>query len=83
MLDEYICLKEQKVMLDQQRIFMEQERNRIQMLLQGMQNVMNVYNAGGSLPVTNMAVPLNANSVVVPQPKLGNGTPTGTIQIFP
>ncbi|XP_047151596.1 uncharacterized protein LOC124823439 [Vigna umbellata] len=49
MLDEYICLKEQKVMLDQERIVVEQEKKRVQMLLQGMQNVMTAYNASGNL----------------------------------
>ncbi|QHO07692.1 uncharacterized protein DS421_14g465970 [Arachis hypogaea] len=49
MLDEYISLKEQKVMLEQERVLMEQEKNRVQMLLHGMQNVMNAFNASGNL----------------------------------
>lgn len=77
MLDEYICLKEQKVMLDQERVLMEQEKNRIQMLLQGMQNVMNAFNASRSLPVTNVSMLPNAKSAVVPQPRVGNKTPIG------
>jgi len=36
-------------MLDQERVVMEQEKNRVQMLLQGMQNVMTAYNASGNL----------------------------------
>lgn len=71
MLDEYICLKEQKVMLDQERVFMEQEKNRIQNLLHGVQNVMNVYIASKSISSTNVPVS-NAKPVVVPQSKLGN-----------
>ncbi|KAJ8533844.1 hypothetical protein K7X08_007168 [Anisodus acutangulus] len=42
MLDEYICLKEQKV-------FMEQEKVQVQNLLRGMQRVMNCYNASANM----------------------------------
>ncbi|CAL5210871.1 unnamed protein product [Lathyrus oleraceus] len=70
MLDEYICLKEQKVMLDQERVYMEQEKNRVQMFLNGVQNVMNVYNASKNISLTNVAMP-NAKSVAVPQQKIG------------
>ncbi|XXG85659.1 hypothetical protein AAC387_Pa11g0696 [Persea americana] len=41
-LDEYICLKEQKLMVDN-------ERNRVERLLQGMQAAMNAYNSAGSV----------------------------------
>ncbi|KAL5072971.1 hypothetical protein RYX36_011955 [Vicia faba] len=70
MLHEYICLKEQKVMLDQERVYMEQEKNRVQMFLHGVQNVMNVYNASKNISLTNVAMP-NGNSVAVPQQKIG------------
>ncbi|KAJ1420092.1 Isoamylase 3, chloroplastic [Sesbania bispinosa] len=76
MLDEYICLKEQKVMMDQERVILEQEKNRVQMLLQGMQNVMNTYNASRSLPASTVPV-MNTKSAVVPQPKLDNRIPPG------
>ncbi|XP_031381570.1 uncharacterized protein LOC116196132 [Punica granatum] len=52
MLNEYISLKEQKAMVDQERIRLEQERWRIQTLLQGMQEAMNAYNSGGAGPST-------------------------------
>ncbi|XP_061336655.1 uncharacterized protein LOC133283757 [Gastrolobium bilobum] len=81
MLDEYICLKEQKVMVDRERVLVEQEKNRVQMLLQGMQNVMNAYNSSRSLPAPNVPV-LTAKSAGVPQPKFINKTPPGTI-LFP
>lgn len=57
MLDEYICLKEQKVLMDQERRHLEQEKVRVQSLLQGMQNVMSAYNAGGrsSTPLISAA----------------------------
>ncbi|CAJ2655877.1 unnamed protein product [Trifolium pratense] len=76
MLDEYICLKEQKVMLDQERVYMEQEKNRVQMFLNGVQNVMNVYNASKNISLTNAPVPnANAKSAAVPpQSKLGAPT---------
>lgn len=70
MLDEYICLKEQKVMLDQERVCMEQEKNRVQMFLNGVQNVMNVYNASKSIPLTNA----NGVPAAVPQANLGENT---------
>ncbi|XP_022971327.1 uncharacterized protein LOC111470082 [Cucurbita maxima] len=47
MLDEYICLKEQRVILDQERIYLEQEKIRVHTLLQGMQTVMSAYNVSG------------------------------------
>ncbi|KAJ1437319.1 hypothetical protein SESBI_03646 [Sesbania bispinosa] len=76
MLDEYICLKEQKVILDQEKVLVEQENNRVQMLLQGMQNVMTAYNASGNLPAP-AAKPAVA---AVPQPAHSNkshpGVPT-------
>ncbi|KAK9290375.1 hypothetical protein L1049_008544 [Liquidambar formosana] len=67
MLDEYICLKEQKVMLDQEKCRLEKEKLRVQTLLQGMQNIMNVYNASASTP-TPLVVPATAakSMVVVP-----------------
>ncbi|KAJ8570875.1 hypothetical protein K7X08_037847 [Anisodus acutangulus] len=59
MLDEYICLKEQKV-------FMEQEKVQVQNLLRGMQQVMNGYNA--SAPNMMPPSPIPASSM----PKLGD-----------
>lgn len=47
MLDEYICLKEQRVILDQERNYLEQEKIRVHTLLQGMQTVMSAYNVSG------------------------------------
>ena len=51
MLDEYICLKEQKVVVEQEKARLEQEKCRVQSLLQGMQIVMNTYNASATAPV--------------------------------
>nr|XP_027070124.1 uncharacterized protein LOC113695286 isoform X1 [Coffea arabica] len=45
MLDEYICLKEQKVSLEQERFRMELEKVRIHNLLKGLQDAMNAFNA--------------------------------------
>ncbi|KAH1241954.1 hypothetical protein GmHk_07G019405 [Glycine max] len=82
MLDEYICLKEQKVMLNQERAAVEQEKNRVQMLLQGMHNVMTAYNASGNLPAPASAA--KSAVVTVPQPTFGYksqpGNPT-SVQI--
>ncbi|GMH10201.1 hypothetical protein Nepgr_012042 [Nepenthes gracilis] len=48
MLDEYICLKEEKVILEQEKSQLEQEKSRVQALLQGMQDLMNIYNSNAS-----------------------------------
>lgn len=75
MLNEYISLKEQKVLVDQERVRLEQEKIRVQNLVQGMQNVMNVYNASGD---GNAHAPMIQNSAtgsvaVLPQPGLSAG----------
>ncbi|KAL0775190.1 hypothetical protein Bca101_040342 [Brassica carinata] len=44
-LNEYISLKEQKVIVDQEKASLDQEKTRVQNLLHGMQDVMNVYNS--------------------------------------
>ncbi|XWS43802.1 hypothetical protein CRYUN_Cryun16bG0135400 [Craigia yunnanensis] len=51
MLDEYICLKEQKLIVEQEKARLEQEKLRVQSLLQGMQSVMGAYNANAIAPV--------------------------------
>lgn len=79
MLNEYICLKEQKVMLDQERARMDQEKLRVQTLLNGMQDVMNTYNASASIPVIQPPVTNPAKSTaVVPQSVPSSGSPSGT-----
>ncbi|KAJ7950218.1 Myosin-M heavy protein [Quillaja saponaria] len=78
MLNEYISLKEQKVMVDQERIRVEEEKCRIQMMLQGMQNVMNAYNASGIPYTPNISAPAKVHSVaVVPQLNNNGGSPSG------
>ncbi|KAI3750425.1 hypothetical protein L2E82_21060 [Cichorium intybus] len=74
MLEEYICLKEQKVILSQEKIRLEQEKFRVQTLLRGMQDAMNAYNGGG--PSASAAAPL-PSSVVMPT------LPAGTIMASP
>ncbi|KAF3523910.1 hypothetical protein F2Q69_00049002 [Brassica cretica] len=44
-LKDYVSLREQKVALDHESVILEKEKVRVQNLLQGMQNVMNTYNA--------------------------------------
>ncbi|XP_010427071.1 PREDICTED: myosin-M heavy chain-like isoform X2 [Camelina sativa] len=50
MLNDYVSLKEQKVTIDQERVRLDQEKVRVHNLLQGMQNVMNSYNASLTAP---------------------------------
>ncbi|CAI0471213.1 unnamed protein product, partial [Linum tenue] len=77
-LNDYISLKEQKVMLDQERVCLEQEKIRVQNLLNGMQQVMNVYN--GTSPAVPSAVPLIQQAsatkqvAVIPQPPQDGNT---------
>ncbi|KAL5740479.1 hypothetical protein ACOSQ2_029659 [Xanthoceras sorbifolium] len=79
MLNEYICLKEQKVMLEQERARMDQERLRVQSLLHGMQGVMNAYNASATMPVAIQAPSTRPtkSTVVVPQSVPSCGSPSG------
>ncbi|KAL4557948.1 hypothetical protein LXL04_036143 [Taraxacum kok-saghyz] len=62
MLEEYISLKEQKVILGHENSRLEQEKFRVQTLLRGMQDVMNAYSGGGASaplqpPVATPALP--------------------------
>ncbi|GMJ08413.1 hypothetical protein like AT2G37960 [Hibiscus trionum] len=50
-LNEYISLKEQKVMVEQEKAGLEQEKCRVQSLLQGMQTVLNTFNASANAPL--------------------------------
>ncbi|XVE97009.1 hypothetical protein REPUB_Repub02eG0273500 [Reevesia pubescens] len=84
MLDEYICLKEQKVTVEQEKARLQQEKCRVQSLLQGMQSVMNAYNASttASMPMIPHA---NANKpvAVVPQANPCVGSPPGPVYSTP
>ncbi|KAK9195997.1 hypothetical protein WN943_004125 [Citrus x changshan-huyou] len=81
MLNEYVCLKEQKVMLEQERARLDQEKFRVQALLYGMQDVMNAYNASSSTPpmiqapVARPAQP----TVVVPHSVPSSGSSPGYV----
>lgn len=66
MLNEYISLKEQKVMMDQERARLEHEKCRVQTLLQGMQSVMSAYNAGASAPLPMLPSSSTNSMVTVP-----------------
>ncbi|KAG9142565.1 hypothetical protein Leryth_011655 [Lithospermum erythrorhizon] len=86
-LDEYIRLKEQRVVMEQERVQLEQERvqfeqekMRVQNLLKGMQDAMNVYNQcpnGLSLPP---AVP--SAGVVVPHMDLTASSKAGHYPVY-
>ncbi|PWA36558.1 hypothetical protein CTI12_AA598580 [Artemisia annua] len=57
MLDEYICLKEQKVILNQDKSRLDHEKSKVQNLLKGMQDVMNTYNNNIANPIPSSAPP--------------------------
>ncbi|GMI69736.1 hypothetical protein like AT2G37960 [Hibiscus trionum] len=78
MLDEYICLKEQKVLVEQERARLEQEKCRVQSLLQGMQSVMNAYNVSATASVPMIPHSDATKTVaVVPQSDPRAGSPPG------
>lgn len=88
MLDEYIRLKEQKVLLDQERCRLEQDKFRVHNLLRGMQDVMNTFNAGAhvvtpspplQLPQVHLASTVPKPGVRVPAIELPLGSPAGTL----
>lgn len=84
MLEEYICLKEQKVMMDHEKSCLEQEKFRVQTLLRGMQDAMNAYNSGGTAVVPQpMVLSAVATKSVVMAPQIdrtsGTGSPSGTL----
>ncbi|KAF8402733.1 hypothetical protein HHK36_010822 [Tetracentron sinense] len=72
-LNEYICLKEQKVMLEQDKSRVEQEKCRVEALLRGMQDAMNSYNSTGSISPPSMAAVGTNSTVLIPQsdPSIG------------
>ena len=74
-LNDYIALKEQKVLLDHEKARVEQEKTRVQTLLNGLQTSMNIYNAAGGNPQITMAVPPPKQMLMAPQPRLTNVYP--------
>ncbi|EXB89980.1 hypothetical protein L484_023633 [Morus notabilis] len=76
-LNDYICLKEQKVMVDQEKMRLEQEKSRVQTLLQSFQNAMNAYNASGSPPAPPVPTVAMNPAVTLPQSQPFTGSPAG------
>ncbi|XP_022743970.1 uncharacterized protein LOC111294930 [Durio zibethinus] len=78
MLDEYICLKEQKVIVEQEKARLEQDKLRVHSLLQGIQSVMNAYNASVTAPVPMLSHATATKSVaVIPHSDPCAGSPPG------
>lgn len=75
MLDAYISLKEHKIMMDQEKFMLAQEKNQVQNLLQGLHDVMTTYNASGNIPSTSAKFAL----ALVPQSVVSNKSQPGTI----
>ncbi|GAB2230075.1 hypothetical protein Droror1_Dr00014331 [Drosera rotundifolia] len=65
-LNEYVQLKRQKEMMDQQRHQLVQERNKIDALLQGMQQAMNAYNSGTAVCCVPLAPPRPSSMEISP-----------------
>ncbi|KAM7526425.1 hypothetical protein LguiA_016327 [Lonicera macranthoides] len=83
MLEEYICLKEQKVMMDHEKSCLEQEKFRVQTLLRGMQDAMNAYNSGGTTVVPQPVVSSVVAKSVVMAPQIDRTSGTGSPSGFP
>ncbi|KAL8152746.1 hypothetical protein V2J09_010506, partial [Rumex salicifolius] len=66
MLDEYVCLKEQKVMLDQTMSHMNREKTRLQTLFGGKHNFLSAYNESAALNCTTSPLPPSSNCSPVP-----------------
>ncbi|CAA0836326.1 Unknown protein [Striga hermonthica] len=84
-LDEYITLKEQKVWVDQERRRLEQEKLRVQNLLNGMQNVMNVYNAGENAALTPpqlLPPATDGSGAMASQAEVGAARPAGQCSLY-
>jgi len=62
--DQYIFMKKQNILLDKENVMLMQEKHRIKMLLQDLQNVLDSFNARSS-PLSN-APTMIQNSAVVP-----------------
>ncbi|QCE03909.1 hypothetical protein DEO72_LG8g1939 [Vigna unguiculata] len=62
--DQYIFMKKQNNLLDKENVMLMQEKHRIQMLLQDLQNVLDSFNARSS-PFSNAAAMIQ-NSAVLP-----------------
>ena len=63
-MDQYIFMKKQNILLDKENVMLMQEKHRIKMLLQDLQNVLDSFNARSS-PLSN-APTMIQNSAVVP-----------------
>ncbi|KAF5179582.1 myosin-M heavy protein [Thalictrum thalictroides] len=74
-LDEYICLKEQKVLMEQEKFQVVQEKTRVGMLLQDIQSLMQAFNDSSrniSLPSGSILVCKSMDLVPQPNPNFGS-----------
>ncbi|KAG5402156.1 hypothetical protein IGI04_016763 [Brassica rapa subsp. trilocularis] len=81
-LNEYISLKEQKVIVDQEKARLDQEKTRVQNLLQGMQDVMNVYNSTAASAPPPPAITSSAAPTAI-QVAASTSQPSNSIVVSP
>ncbi|KAL9678838.1 hypothetical protein QQ045_016689 [Rhodiola kirilowii] len=62
-INEYVSMKEQKLAIEMEKRRLEQESFRVQSLLQGLQNVMNAYNASSAPLTAASSVPVIPSTV--------------------
>ena len=68
-------------MVDQERVRLDQEKFRVQTLLQSMQNAMSAYNASGSSSVPPVASVAPKPAIMAPQLQSFSGSPAGTLDL--
>ncbi|KAK7382564.1 hypothetical protein VNO80_01467 [Phaseolus coccineus] len=71
MMNQYIRMKKQNIELDKEKMMLMQEKNRIQKLLQDMQNALDIFNVRSPSNVAAMIT----NSALVPPVQNSNTTP--------
>ncbi|KAK7382562.1 hypothetical protein VNO80_01464 [Phaseolus coccineus] len=69
MLNQYVFMKQQNIVLEKEKVMVMQEKNRIQMLLQNMQNALDSFHARSSL---SNAATIITNSTIVPPMQSSN-----------
>jgi len=72
-------MKNENILLKKEKVMMMQEKNRIQMFLQNMQNAVNTFNARS--PLSNAATVIT-NSTAVPPLQNFNRNPPGRYKVF-
>ncbi|XP_027905701.1 uncharacterized protein LOC114165242 [Vigna unguiculata] len=81
--DQYIFMKKQNILLDKENVMLMQEKHRIEMLLQDLQNALDSFNARSS-PLSNAPTMIQNSAVVPPMQYSNRNIPVvSTSTVFP